>query len=185
MTEVEKWKKLRLEFEDVHGKLVGLPGKITALKMEASAARDESVRMELLGDLGAPAKRASIKAALDEVRKIESEREDLEHRRKILQSVMEEVKKKAEPELAAVHARTFARAVKALAIALRAAHKAEFELATVREEAVQAFGEIDSRDVPLPRWVPVLIRDLGSAGAMRPELVNFLEQMKGQGFDVS
>jgi len=185
MTEVERYKKLKLELEDVAGKLVGLPGRVNALRMESAAARDEAVRMELLGDAGASSKRAGIRAAQDEVRKIEAEREDLVHRRDILLSVMEEVKKKAEPELGAIHTRAFAKAVKTLASALRAAHKAEIELAAVRGEADRAFIEIDSRLVPLPTWAPLLLQDLGSTGAMKPELEHFLEQMKGQGFEVS
>ena len=185
MTEVERYKKLQLELEDVAGKLVGLPGRIDALRMESAAARDEAVRMELLGDPGASGKRSGIKAAQDEVRKIEAEREDLQHRREILLSVLEEVKKKAEPELAAIHTRQFAKAVKVFAAALRAAHRAEFELAAVREEADRAFGEVNSRLVPLPTWAPLLIRDPGSPEAMRPEMARFFDQMKNQGFDLS
>ena len=185
MTECERFLKLKLELEDVAGKLVGLPQRIDSLRSESVAARDEAVRMELLGDSGAGGKRAGIKAAQDEVRKIEAEREDLLHRRGILLSVLEDVKKKAEPELAAIHVRQFVKAAKAFASAALAAHKAELELAGVKEAAVQAFGEIDSRSVPLPSWAPVLLRDLGSSGQMRSELVNFFESMKAAGFDLS
>lgn len=186
MTECERYRKLKLELEDIAGKLVGLPQRVNALKAKSKSARDEAVRMELLGDPGGADKMgAGIRAAQDEVRKIEADQENLMHRREILLSVLEEVKKKAEPELSAMHTRAFAKAVKSLAGALRAALAAEFELAAVRGEADRAFGEIGSRLVPLPTWVPLLLRSLDSTGAMRGELVNFLEQMKGQGFDVS
>lgn len=185
MTEVERFKKLRIELEDVAGKLVGLPGRINAIKAEAVAARDESVRAELLGDPGGVGKRASIKASQDEIRKIEAEKEDLDHRRSILLSVLEEVRKKAEPELTAIYARAFARAVKSFAEKLRSAHKAELELAGILEAASQAFGEIDSRLVGLPSWTPLLMRDAGSPEAMRPEVAKFFDLMKGQGFDLS
>ena len=185
MTEVERYKKLKGEVGDLSTKIVDLRAKINAPKTDYAKEYDELVRAGFLGDPTAAAKLAAINASGTppaELRKAKMELDGLEHRREILHSAMVEVSKKAEPELGAVHTKHFARAVKALAAALRAAHKAELELAAVRGEADRAFiEEIDSRLVPLPTWAPLLLRGLD----MRPELVNFLEQMKGQGFDVS
>lgn len=184
MTEVERYKKLKLELEAVAGKLVGLPQRINAIKAEAAQARDESVRAEFLGDPEAGRKRAAVKAPQDEIHKIEVEKEELEHRRSILLSVLSEVQKKAEQELNAIHARAFARAVKSFAEKIRSAHRAELELAGILEAASQAFGEIDSRLVGLSGWTPLLMRDAGSPDVMKAEVARFFAQMQGQGFEV-
>ena len=188
MTEVERHKKLKLELEDVAGKLVGLPGRVNALRMESAAARDEAVRMELLGDAGTSSKRAEIKAAQEEVRKIEVEREDLMHRREILRSVMEEVRMKAKLELEALHRPAFAKAVKLFAAALRAAYKAELDVVILREQIDRDYVHgIDARSTeePFPEWSNILLQSRTSSSPMRSDAVAALERLKGQGFDLS
>lgn len=189
MTEVERYKKLKNELEDLGLKVTELRGKIHAPKSDAAKDYDELLRAELLGDSSAASKRAAIEAPgtpHDELRKLTTECENLEHRREILRSAMDEVRKKAESELAVIHTRHFARAVRVFATAIRAAYKAEVELAAVREQADRAFiDEIESRLVPLPTWNPVLLRHRSVDAPMQFEATNFLELMKGQGFDVS
>lgn len=185
MTDVERYKKLKLELEDVAGKLVGLPQRVDLLKREVATARDAAVRGEYMGDPEAARRHETIKSAQGEIQRIEAERDDLLHRRGILQDLLEEVRKKAEAELVPIHAHKFEKALKVFASLLRSAHKAELELAEVREEAARSFGEIDSRQVPLQSWTPIVMRDAGSPGIMRPEVERFLDQMKGAGFDLS
>jgi len=188
MTETERYKKLKLELEDIAGKLVGLPERVNALKMESAAARDGAVRMELLGDPGASGKRAGIKAAQDEVRKIETDREDLLHRREILKSVMEEVRMKAKLEIEALHRPIFAKAVKLFAAALRAAYKAELDVVAMREQIDRDYTQgIDARSTeePFPEWSNILLQGRTSSSPMRSDVVAALERLKGAGFDLS
>ena len=185
MTETERYKKLKTELEDLGAKAADLWAKINAPKNDDAKEFDELVRAELLGDASAASKRAAIRAPETphaELLRLGEEHRDIEHRREILRSVLEEVRKKAEPELGVIHTKAFARALKAFATAVRAAYRAEVELATVREQAGQAFiDEIESRLVPLPDLVPLLHR----GHDMLPELANALDQLKNQGFDVS
>jgi hypothetical protein len=188
MTEIDRYKKLKLELEDIAGKLVGLPQRVDALKAESRDARDAAVRMELLGDPGAAGKRAGIRAAQDEVRKIEADREDLLHRREILKSVMEETRSKAKLELEALHRPVFAKAVKAFVAALRAAHKAELDVVALREEIDRDYVQgIDARSTeePFPEWQGILLQSRSSSSPMRSEVAAALERLKGQGFDLS
>jgi hypothetical protein len=188
MTEVERYKKLRLELEDITGKLVGLPGRINTIKAEAAQARDESVRAELLGDPDAGRKRAAVKAPQDEIRKIEAEKEELEHRRQILRPVMEEVRMKAKLELEALHRPVFAKAVKVFAAALRAAYKAELDVVALREQIDQDYVQgIDARSTeePFPEWSNILLQGRMSSSPMRSDAVAALGRLKEQGFDLN
>jgi len=185
MTEVERYRKFKLELEDITGRLSGLPQRIEQLKSETATTRDEAVRLELLGDADlARRRRDGIKSAQDEVRRIEMERDDLMHRRGILLSLLEETRKKAEAELGASHLREFAKAAKTFATAIKLAHKAELELAAAREAAAQAFGELDSRLVPLPTWDFLIIHH-PSSQACQPAIERFFSQMKDLGFDLN
>lgn len=185
MTQREHYLKLRMDRETLHGKLVGVPGKISELRKEGAAAADEAMRLEILGDPAAAGKRAAIKGSQEEIRRLEAETADLEHRLRILGEVIDEIRVKADVELSAVHEKAFAKGVRAFVVALRAAVKAENDLVAILHEGERAFSEIDSRRCPLPQWGTLIVRDLSGSGILKPEIENFLERAKSQGHDVS
>lgn len=184
MTEIERYKKLKADLEAMNSKIIGLPGLIGSLKDKSTAARDEAVRLELLGGGEAANRLAAAKAAQDEIRKHEVEKEDLEHRKGIMQGLLKELREKAEAELSAAYMKAFAKALKSFSTAIREAHRAEVELAGVRQAAKQAFDEVDSAASPLPFWAPLLMREFGGE-AMKSEVDRFFDSMKVQGYDVS
>ncbi len=185
MTEVERYKKLKLDLEDVAGKLVGIPSRLNQLRGETQPTRDDAIKAEYLGDADlADRKRGEIKTTFDEIRKLEADREELTYRRGILLPILEETRKKAEAEIGPVHLRQFERAVKNFATALRLTAKAEAEIVAVRETANRAFVDIESRLVPLPEWKFLIIRGADYSTMLKPEIAAVLAQMKDLGIDL-
>ncbi len=158
MTDKERYLKIKDGRDSLASKLSAFPREIETLGAEIAPLEEEVLKLEILGDSSAAAKRAEIREKTAHIRQLESEREEAKRRLEVSGKVLVELREKAEKELYPGQAKMLKRAIEVFLAKIQEAFAAEIELSAAREEVKRVFQEIDSGNFPTVSWNPIFLR---------------------------
>jgi hypothetical protein len=181
MTQRERYLKIEQERQDLTTSIAGLPQQIIWAEGEGRTLEDEVIRRELLGE-DVPSQKRELEKRREDVRRWKLEVEGGQNRARVMFAVLQDLRERVVTEELVPAHRRFGKAAKALVQAIRAAAKAEAELAAMRLEIGKEFDTVGARN-PIEQWEPVLLLDITRADLKHP-LVNFVDRMKSHGYDV-
>lgn len=181
MTQRERYLKIEQERQDLTTSIAGLPQQIIWAEGEGRTLEDEVIRRELLGEEATVQKR-DLEKRREDVRRWKLAVEDGKNRARVMSAVLQDLREKTVAEELEPAHRRFGKAAKAFVLAIRAAAKAETELAAMRLEIKKEFDAVGALN-PIEQWEPVLLLDITRADLKHP-IVNFVDRMKSHGYDV-
>ena len=181
MTQRERYLKIERDRQDLTTSIAGLPQQIIWAEGEGRTLEDEVIRRELLGE-DVTSQERDLEKRRGDIRRWKLEVEDGQNRARVMSCVLQDLRDKAVAEETPPAHRRFGKAAKALVQAIRAAAKAESELAAMRLEIGKEFDAVGARN-PIEQWEPVLLLDITRADLKHP-LINFVDRMKSHGYDI-
>ena len=183
MTERERYLKVEQERRSLSTRTAGIPQEQAWLRSELAPLEEALTRAEILGETDKAGRlRAEAADKAGRLKDITEELEAAQKRIKVMGTILEDLRKKAEADMVPAAHKRFAKGVKNFVEKLQAARQAETDLSSLREEIKREFDEIGSL-CPIETWETLIIRHLTDP-KLKVIMGDYIDRMKAIGYEV-